>query len=357
MYDISIEKRSFKATVLLSKYFFFLFLVVLILLGSIRWQRGTDWEPYHDFFVDRKTWIQYNDGTFEISYTILNYIVHCISDSYSLFLFVFTFLVISLKWKTIKCVAVFPSLSLFLYICQNFGDIFAVRQALAISILWVTIIYIQRHEKFKFIAGVLLATSIHNASFFWIFAYYIYHKNLKIFLSLILLIVSLLIGISNGLERLFTMVFDNLSGLEGINIRLLSKILFYTSDTEIMQSSAIRIMINISKRIFVVPIIIFSKRRLEKANEYMPGIINLYIFGNIFNCLFSGTFETFQRLSTAFTFLEIFTFPALLYIIKKKHLKYLFLFIILIYGFLKLLFGINAYRDLFLPYYTIFNPM
>jgi hypothetical protein len=71
--------------------------------------------------------------------------------------------------------------------------------------------------------------------------------------------------------------------------------------------------------------------------------------------LFLRSFATLQRFSTPYTFLEIFIVPSMLDIIKRKEFKYLFLFIILIYGFLKLLFSINSYKDLFLPYYTIFD--
>lgn len=355
VYDISLEKKSTKANILLSNYVFFVFIAILILLGSIRWQRGTDWDNYYNFFVMNKTWKQYRSGFFEISYSLLNYIVHSVYNSYSLFLFIFTFLVISLKYKVVKSVALFPSLSLFLYICQNFGDIFAVRQTLAISILWMSIICIHRKEKLKFIIIVLLAMTFHTASLFWIFSYYIYYKDLKISTLFIFLIIFIILGVSNSLKYLFFSISTYISNNLQLNNVIVSKILLYTTDSEIIQPSIIQSVISLSKRVIIVPFVVLLKYKLKETNEYMQGIINLYIVGSVFSCLFLRSFATLQRFSTPYTFLEIFIVPSMLDIIKRKEFKYLFLFIILIYGFLKLLFSINSYKDLFLPYYTIFD--
>jgi hypothetical protein len=353
--DISFDKKLNKANILLSDYIFFIFISILILLGSIRWQRGTDWDNYYNFFTMNRTWKQFNSGFFEFSYSFLNYIVHSVYNSYSFFLFIFTFFVISLKFKVIKSIALFPAFSLFLYICQNFGDIFAVRQTLSISILWMSIVYIHRKEKLKFFLVVLLATTFHNASLFWIFAYYIYHKDFKVFALFSFLIIFILLGLFDSFKNLFFIVSEYVSGYLQIDNRIISKILLYSANSEIIQPSMMQSMISLSKRIIVVPFIIVLKYKLKETNEYMRGIINLYITGSVFSCLFLRSFVTLQRFSIPYTFLEIFIVPSMLYIIKRKEYKYLFLFVILVYGFLKLFFSINSYRDLFLPYYTVFD--
>ncbi|GHU02621.1 hypothetical protein FACS1894147_04890 [Spirochaetia bacterium] len=55
-------------------------------MGGIRWGVGTDWNPYYSFFTAFKTWKQYNNGTFEIGYSFLNYIIKNLTYSYTVFL-------------------------------------------------------------------------------------------------------------------------------------------------------------------------------------------------------------------------------------------------------------------------------
>jgi hypothetical protein len=91
----------------------------------------------------------------------------------------------------------------------------------------------------------------------------------------------------------------------------------------------------------------------------MPGILNLFIFGNIIYLLVGldpGLYD-FKRMFAPYDLLEIFVIPPILKIIKKPYNKYLFLILILIYGAIKLQISLSAFVGYpsYVPYRSVLN--
>jgi hypothetical protein len=61
-------------------------------------------------------------------------------------------------------------------------------------------------------------------------------------------------------------------------------------------------------------------------------------------------FAPLQRMSAPFILLEIFLLPIILRILGKKCMKFIYLDLLLLYGFAKLYSALDAYYDLYLPY-------
>ena len=73
------------------KYVFaFTCFALLVFQDGFRWETGTDWDPYHNFFEDLTISIQPEDSDFDIGYVIFTYIIRSISDNYTIFLTVFS---------------------------------------------------------------------------------------------------------------------------------------------------------------------------------------------------------------------------------------------------------------------------
>jgi hypothetical protein len=91
--------------------------------------------------------------------------------------------------------------------------------------------------------------------------------------------------------------------------------------------------------------------------DYAYGIVNLYIFGNIFYLFFAlnMNFAPLQRMSTPFILLEMFLLPILLKIIKTEYVKFIFLILLLVYGLLKLYSALIAYPEAYMPYKSILS--
>ena len=64
------------------KYVFaFTCFALLVFQDGFRWETGTDWDPYHNFFEDLTISIQPEDSDFDIGYVIFTYIIRSISDN------------------------------------------------------------------------------------------------------------------------------------------------------------------------------------------------------------------------------------------------------------------------------------
>mgnify|MGYP002516214729 CR=1 FL=1 len=75
------------------KYVFaFICFTLLVFQDGFRWETGTDWDPYHNFFEELTISIQPDDSEFDIGYILFSYIIRIITDNYTVFLTVFAVL-------------------------------------------------------------------------------------------------------------------------------------------------------------------------------------------------------------------------------------------------------------------------
>jgi hypothetical protein len=352
VYDISIERKSFHELSITSYLIYSNLMLLLIVLGGIRWRNGTDWKSYFNYFAVHKTWDEYNDGQFEILYAFLNFFARKFFNSYTAFLLIFTSFVISLKFYTFRKISLYPVLSLFLFFCNSIGDIFAVRQALAISILWISIYFIHKKNILVFIIITIIAASIHNTAIVWIFSYSIYHRHYRRSIFVYFFLILLVIGLFG--TSLYTPLIDMLIKPLSSDARVITKLIIY-SDSAVHYFSDVRLIIQLGRRFLFIPVFLIFRNKLSNTNKYIAGLLNLYFWGNIVSLLFVKSFTEIQRAGAPYVQLEFFILPAVLKIIKKKYIKYLFLIFILVYGCLKLYSTIIRYMDLYIPYYSIFN--
>jgi hypothetical protein len=354
IYDISIEGNAKIAQKLLSRYTLFLLLSICIVLSGIRWETGSDWIPYYTYFSKNNTWTEYKSGQFEILYALLNYLVKISANSYTAFLFVLGISVILLKYASIKKIALYPALTFFLFYCAYIGDIFPVRQTLAVSILMTSIYFIHKKRKFPFIILVIIAACFHLSASLWILSYYIYHKKLSTLSIIVLLGLSFSLGIfGSGLYISFLKTISQYLGEFG---KVIGRITVYLEGQYDDGSySILRNILALVKRMLMIPLFLIFRKRMRINSDYAEGLINLYCFGNIFYLLFAMNmnFAPLQRMSTPFILFEIFLLPIFLKIFETKHMKFIFLNLLLLYGSMKLYSALNTYYDAYVPYKSI----
>lgn len=156
-----------KPVLLYSRQIAFTLCAVFVILGGLRWVTGTDWISYSSFFLENQSWKSFAARLLEPGYTFLNFLVKQFTNSYTVFLFIFHFLVIVPKIYFIKHTAYYPLLSILLYWCIYNREITAVRNALAVSFLLLSVFAIQNKQKGIFVFLTLLATSIHYSCAVW----------------------------------------------------------------------------------------------------------------------------------------------------------------------------------------------
>lgn len=123
---------------------------ICILLSGIRWETGTDWAQYLNFFKNNDTFEEFNGDVFEIGYTFLNYLIKSISSQYSLLLLSMSAIIVFLKYKCISLYAIFPLTSILLNFSNYTGDLFPVRQNIALAITFFSTIFIIRKNFLSF---------------------------------------------------------------------------------------------------------------------------------------------------------------------------------------------------------------
>jgi hypothetical protein len=113
LYSISLECANNHGVRLLSRWNVVILLCMLIVLSGLRWETGTDWQPYYTFFQINNTWNEYKNSQFEILYIFLNYAVKIFFNSYTVFLSILGTSTILLKYASIEKIAVYPALTFF----------------------------------------------------------------------------------------------------------------------------------------------------------------------------------------------------------------------------------------------------
>lgn len=341
-----------KPVFILRNQIILLICVSFICLGGLRWLTGTDWIPYKTFFEGNTSWDDYKSKLFEPGFAFFNYCIKQITESYSKYLFIYAALIISLKVYFIKKVSIYPLLSILLYWCIYNSDIFAVRNAFAVSILLLSIFAIHNKNKILFVLLTLLATSIHYSCALWIFSYYIYHSNFSLKKWKRLIIISLVFAFLG--KYIYPQIIKTVFSPFGSN-PIVYKIIYYAVSYEENATSIITKILSLFKRIIFLPFVFIFYKKLIAKSTYNKGIINLYLFGNVFYLLFFTGFTQMNRCVIANLFMEVILLPEFLCCFKKKYVKMIFVFLILFYGLFKMVTAIRPFSDVLIPYYSIFN--
>lgn len=321
-----------------------------IFVGGFRWLTGSDWIPYYHYFNDLNAWKEFNNGTFEITYALLNFFVKCFFSEYTAFLLVMSFLCVSLKIRLINKISVYPVFCLFLYYCYTVGDFFAVRQTLAISILMYSILYIKKHDINKFLFLTVLATTIHNTSIIWLIAYKIYWVSFKKTKIYLIFTFCFVIGLISG--KFYSFVIPIITAPFSSRIRIIGKLAVYATGFSSSDFS-VSTVLSLIKRILFLPIFLSVRNKIPQNKTY-EGLFNIWMIGTCIYLLFTNSLNVFQRMTTPFILVEFLLLPYVLRIEKKVYLKPILYFVICGYAVSKLINALTAYPDLYIPYYSIF---
>lgn len=333
------------------KLFIAIFLMIIyIVVSGLRWN-NTDWGVYYPFFMNNYTLDDFWDETESIDkgFGFINFIVKSFTDEYSILLFILAIIIIGLKINFILNFAMFPLLSILFWFGTYMGDIFFIRQSLAISITLIAFRYIVKKQFLYFIFWTLIASTIQVSVLPFILAYFIFRLKIKIRYLILGIIVSLILG-----RLLDTSFLLNIAGI--LNVmpdadRLSGKIDFYMSVGTDDGSSS---LLSYIRRLLFLPLELWAIIKLEKVNYVYRGCINLIVFGYILYFLFNNVSPVVAtRISTAFYFYEVITIPAIFLLVKNINIKLILFFILLVYSLIKYIYAINLYPDAYIPYVNI----
>lgn len=324
---------------------------IWVLLSSLRWERGTDWDTYY-WFYDSFDSITV-DSYMEVGFCLFTSINKVVFSSYTFHLFLMAVLAIGCIAKTILKYSVFPFLSLLVWYSMSLANLFSVRQTIAIALLVYASKYIIERKKWPFIVMLCLATSFHYSALVFGMAYYIFHRQYTRSFLMITLLIAIVGGIIAGNK-----IADILYMIGGPFVQ--NKLEFYmetNSDNNFgsvysAQEILLRGIINRSL-LFVIPLLFLEKRR--KTDTIFNGFFNLYYWAFMLFVLVVPLSPALGRVVTYYDYSQFFIIPYLFTMPFNRRSLCLLYLVISLYCFLRFNGVVQNYRDEYIPYKSIFS--
>lgn len=335
---------------------------LMILVSGFRWMTGTDWIYYHDFFVTNTSFSDFTtNNRFEIGYCIYNFLIKSLSNSYSFYLFITACLLFLFNKLFIKKIAPpqFVIFAILLYYSFNVDDLSFVRQNIARAIGLLSLIFVFEKNKKKFIACVLLATSIHVTAFLFIFMYYLINRGISKKTLLGIICTSIILGYMQTASNILYLI----SGLDNLDLLTSKADTYYNigdEEHEALGSGAnaqITFIYSVIKKAIFLPIFFYFNKKID--SKYYTGILTMTIIGYAMY-FFTADFLFIARMSANYTSSEYILYVYIIAYIYtsnkgKNILTYLCIIFMIVYSFYKMEKNLSRFPDLYVPYFSIFE--
>jgi hypothetical protein len=333
---------------------FFFLLTILLVIGSLKWNTGPDWASYYSFFRDIQYYLDNDIVPFEPGYLLLNTTIAAFTDNYFIFTLIFLLLTIGIKVSFfVKNFRNGLLLILLIYFSYYMADIFAVRQFLAVSITLYCTRYVIERRFFWFLGGCIIAATIHASALLFLFAYWIYPMNRSTRFWVIAIIICLALGVLNVSDFIIRTGL-NLVPLGDLIYKKLQN--YAEGEGNSGGSPIVAFILGTLKRSLFLPIFLYFKDKVrEDVKDSYNGYLNLLLFGNCLYFLFSLSLPVITRISTYYLFYEVFLLTWILLSLKDVKLRFISYAMLILFCAMRLYSFISPYKELYIPYYTIFE--
>lgn len=319
--------------------------ILLILHDGLRWDCGTDWLPYLEYYNNCLT----EERDFEIGYILLNKGISILSGgNYTFFLLVHAAFVYIVFYKFLKTYSPIPVLSL-LVLYSNLLPLMGMnRQMIALVICLISVQFIIKHQFIPWLITVLIAMMFHVTAGMFLISYFL---NRSISMKVIILSfgIALLIAFSGVMNLVPAGIFD----IFGDHIS--SRGEAYMNMDQKFISSAVTTVLGLFKRmIWIVLLLIFRKQLSEY--RYFNLFFNLLLVGTLIYVICSGTSFQFivGRGTIYFTIFQVILIPMIFIAIKKWNYRIVLWIFVIGLSWFSLNRGINNYPyEVFHPYKTV----
>lgn len=329
--------------------FFALAIAWLIFHDGFRWGIGTDWDSYHDYFVNC---LDSTDEGFELGYTLLNKGIRLLTENYSVFLVLHALIVYLLISRSVFKYGVNPLLSIFYFYCIMLAYLGMNRQYISFAICIFSYKYIFERRPIAFLSCVALALLFHSSSLIFVFAYFLNREFKTKFLLLIFGVVFMIsiLGLMNKLPLgLFFLVSESVG----------DKLTFYSESNAVSNSVLFTILALLKRSIWIVIALVY-KNHIKNKDQHFNFFFNLYFVGALIYILFNNTIlqMVVARGILYYNVGEIFLVPYVLTVFKDDITKKLMFVALLAYAWLTIEKGLTSYQtdlgyDIFRPYNSV----
>lgn len=294
-------------------------LIFLTLMIGFRYDVGVDYLSYERIFLE-----EWNDFGLEPFYTLINYIVMKANGEFYLVMMISIFItnlfvgiyLKRLKWK--------PTLILFSLFIYTVSSLFlftnGVRQGIAISIVFYSVVYIEQKNFKRFFICILLASLFHVSAIVMLILYFIKIKFSKI-LYLALIFIAYIFVQTEMINKFLNIVVPY---IPYYNFYLYTGFL-ESQSTDVL---ALGVLVKVLISIYITFI-----------NKEENILITFYQIGILLNILAISTFMV-ARVGFYFYIFDMVVIPMVLMQIKSKlirRISFIVIFILFLALFIKML--------------------
>lgn len=329
---------------------FCVILIVVFLLSTLRWENGTDWNTYYDYF-------SYVGKNLDSAYMEPGFSLLCYFDykyfNYTLHLGVIAFLCIVPIAIRIKQFSPFPILSLLIWFSVSFAHMFPVRQTVAVSLFVFSWKFINERKFLQFIFTTAIAATFHLTVLITVPVYFLWRKYIQT--KVYILIIGVVFIISIAVNQLFgnaLLLMGNIGG--GI---IEAKLSAYIENSEEAFGSAyspLQILVRgcVNRTIyFLIPLILIGYRR--KHDRVLNAVFNMYFYSFLLFLIFTPFSIALGRLASYTDIAQTFLLP-FLFTVKMNRTNIIAIAMITLFYFAVRFDGvISNYRDLYIPYHSV----
>ena len=334
--------------------------LVLILVGGLRWETGTDWINYHYYFESNYSYEDFTGGEHEYLYALFSFLIKQISSSYTVFLLVFCFTTISLKiYGFCKLSNMnFIFLTILLYYANQLGDVSSNRQSLALSFAVIGLIFIVNKNLIMFAVVTLIACYFHTSAIISFLAIPLLYININRNRLMFIIFSGFIFGLFISFTGSSNFLFSFLMGGDNYIAR---KLTTYDDIKELGNSTTgssidpkISYILGTIRRCFVlIPSLVFFKE-LSGKNKNFKILLNIYVFGSLVYLIFTPIIQVLNRMSAYFDIAEFLLLPTFITISNKSYIRVMVYFIIVLYAFVKFYSTIMSFWTFYTPYKLCF---
>lgn len=324
--------------------------LLLVMQDGLRWETGTDWNPYYRFFLNPNK----DNYLFEIGFIEFAKLSYTISKEYTLFLFLQSLIVNSLILSTLYKFSNYPILSIFIYYCLYTPSMGMSRQFLAIAICIYSIRYLQPLKVLRFISLIIIASLFHKSALIFTLLIFI-RREYKIKIYITASIIAIVISLSGVIRLIPSELILLLEGGEEGHLTH-----YFESGYGQNSTSLFNIIVSILRRSIFIGLGIWKYNYIKNKIRNFHIFFNIYFISYVIYIIFSGSpLQIFvSRLNLYFYFSEALIIPYLL-ICFKNYSKIIYLLVAIIYCGIFLIKSFNTYNrpgydNIFIPYKGIF---
>ncbi|MDD4968795.1 MAG: EpsG family protein [Paludibacter sp.] len=324
------------------------FLLILI-LGGLRFQVGTDWNTYNNIFRGTQTFTDVLHSQREKLFMTFLFFSKRIYNNYSFFIFSFFAISFSLKFQFIKKYSsdIFLSLIIYFFTLFIIYDINQIRQGMALAFVLLSTSAILDRKIFRFIILIFIASLFHLSAIVFIPAYWI--SKIRISPKTIFIVL----GLSLSFSLTISAIIENSSIVQALlKTETFSHYSTYINNANFIKELSI-LSIGVMQRILIFLLFLFYFDNIKAKENLKYLLLNGYFISIVIFIFLSFSAELAARLSFYYKALEILIVPYIVTsqkLIQNRIILFILFFALSILAIYRLL---DVHNNGLIPYNSI----